>query len=156
MRNSLLFLLSLTLCSFVVNAATPSVKFLQSPSAESTNLPFSEAVLVDSTLYLSGQIGVKPGSKSLVKGGMATEAKQTMENIKMTLERHGFSLSDIVKCTVMLQDINEWADFNQVYVTYFEKPFPARSAFAASGLALGAKLEVECIAVTGAKDTKSK
>ncbi len=63
-----------------------------------------------------------------------------------SIEAHGYSLNDLVKCTVMLADISEWATFNEVYRTYFTDHFPARSAFGANGLALGARLEVECIA----------
>lgn len=114
-----------------------------------SDLPFSEIVRVDGTLYLSGQIGVRPGSLELVEGGMAAEARQTMENIRLTLEANGYSMADIVKCTVMLTDIGEWSAFNDVYKTFFEEPYPARSAFGASGLALGARVEVECIAATG-------
>ncbi|WP_420560704.1 Rid family detoxifying hydrolase [Tepidicaulis sp.] len=111
-------------------------------------LPFSEAVRAGNILYLSGQIGVKPGTMELVPGGMEAEARQTMENIGEVLAHYGADFSNIAKCTVMLADMGEWADFNKVYVTYFgDGPFPARSAFGASGLALGGKLEVECMAV---------
>jgi reactive intermediate/imine deaminase len=111
-------------------------------------LPFSEAVRAGNILYLSGQIGVKPGTLELVPGGMEAEARQTMENIGEVLAHYGADFSHIAKCTVMLADMSEWADFNKVYVTYFgDGPFPARSAFGASGLALGGKLEVECMAV---------
>ena len=71
-----------------------------------------------------------------------------MENIEATLEAHGFTMEDLVKCTVMLADISEWAAFNEVYESYFEERFPARSAFGANGIALGARVEVECIAVS--------
>ena len=76
----------------------------------------------------------------------ALELKITMENIKATLEVHGYSMKHLVKCTVMLADIDEWGSFNEVYKTFFSPPYPARSAFAASGLAVGARVEVECIA----------
>ncbi len=115
------------------------------------NLPFSEAVLVDNTLYLSGQIGIIPGTLTLVEGGIEAESKQVMENIKTTLEAHDFSMSDIVKCTIMIDDISQWASFNEIYKTYFEEPYPARSAFGADGLALGAAIEVECIAVISSR-----
>ncbi|HEY0662202.1 MAG TPA: Rid family detoxifying hydrolase [Lysobacter sp.] len=114
-----------------------------------TNLPFSEAVRVENTLYLSGQIGVVPGSLKLVPGGVKEETRQTMENIKTTLEAHGYAMHDVVKCTVMLADIAEWAAFNEVYRTFFSGRYPARSALGANGLALGARVEVECIAVLG-------
>ena len=110
-------------------------------------LPFSEAVRVDSTLYMSGQIGIRPGTLELVPGGLEAEARQTMENIRATLEAYGYSMRDVVKCLVMIEDISRWADFNAVYVEYFEAPYPARSALGTDGLALGAAVEVECIAV---------
>jgi 2-iminobutanoate/2-iminopropanoate deaminase len=97
-------------------------------------------------LYLSGQIGIVPGSVKLAAGGIKAEAKQMMENIKTSLEAHGYSINDLVKCTVMLADISEWEAFNEVYQSFFNKRYPARSALGANGLALGARVEVECIA----------
>ncbi len=121
-------------------------EFLNSGDVLTSDLPFSEAVVVGNLMFLSGQIGIKPGSKTVVPGGIREEARQTMDNIRTTLENHGRSMADLVKCTVMLADIAEWGTFNEVYKTYFTPPFPARSAFASSGLALGARVEVECIA----------
>jgi len=123
-----------------------AIEFLNSGKVLPTALPFSEAVRVGRTLYLSGQIGIVPGTLELVPGGLKDEARQTLENIKTTLEAHGYALADVVKCTVMLADIAEWRVFNEVYATFFAKPHPARSALGASGLALGARVEVECIA----------
>ena len=84
---------------------------------------------------------------SVVPGGIAAETRQAMENIRATLERYGSSLDRVVKATVMLADMAEWGEMNQVYVTYFDEHLPARSAFGAAGLALGARVEIECIAV---------
>jgi reactive intermediate/imine deaminase len=123
-----------------------SVTFLNSTASEATPRPFSEGVRVGNLIILSGQIGVQPGTMTLVSGGMAAEAKQTMDNIRTSLETHGSSMADVVKCTVMLADMSEWAAFNEIYKTYFTPPYPARSALGANGLALGAKVEVECIA----------
>ena len=92
-------------------------------------------------------VGVKPGTTELVSGGIEAESHRTMENIRMTLEAHGASMDDVVKCTVMLADISEWSTFNEIYQTYFNGRYPARSALGANGLALGARVEVECIAV---------
>lgn len=122
------------------------VEFLNSGAVLPSSLPFSEAVRHGDTLYLSGQIGVKPGTLELVDGGLAAEARQTLENIRATLEAHGYGMGDVIKCTVMLADMSEWAAFNEIYQRYFEPPYPARSAFGASGLAMGGRLEVECIA----------
>ena len=109
-------------------------------------LPFSEAVRVGHMLYLSGQLGFDYETSKLAEGGIAAETRQTLENIKATLERYGSSLAEVVKCTVFLADINEWAAMNQVYVTYFPTNPPARSALGSSGLAMGARTEIECMA----------
>ena len=128
-------------------AAAQDVTHHDSGIFEGQELPFSEAVEVGGTVYLSGQIGVKPGTLSLVEGGMEAEARQTMDNIGRTLEAAGLGFDDVVKCTAMLADMADWPAFNEVYVEYFEAPYPARSALGANGLALGARVEVECLAV---------
>jgi reactive intermediate/imine deaminase len=141
-------LVAILFCSTMVVAGGASeVEFLNSGKVVPTNMPFSEAVRVGDMLYLSGQLGVAPGTLKLVPGGLEAEAKQTLENIKTILETHGYAMNDLVKCTVMLADIAEWPAFNEVYKTYFDDHFPARSAMAVSGLALGARVEIECIAV---------
>jgi 2-iminobutanoate/2-iminopropanoate deaminase len=109
-------------------------------------LPFSEAVRVGDMLYLSGQLGTDSTGR-LVPGGIGPETRQALTNIADVLERHGSSLDQVVKCTVMLADIGEWAAMNEVYLTFFRSHRPARSAFGTSGLALGARLELECMAV---------
>lgn len=139
-------LLFACLCGAAHAADSAPIEYLNSGRVLPTTLPFSEAVRVRDTLYLSGQVGIVPGTMKLVPGGMKEEARQTMENIRASLEANGFSMSDVVKCTVMLADISEWAAFNEVYRTFFTAPFPARSALGANGLALGARVEVECIA----------
>ncbi|WP_220475419.1 RidA family protein [Sphingomonas cavernae] len=108
--------------------------------------PFSEAVRVDDILYLSGEIGTTE-SGALASGGLPGEARQVMENIGAKLRKRGLGFDDVFKCTVMLADITRWAEFNAVYINYF-KPgrLPARSAFGANGLALGAAVELECSA----------
>ena len=122
----------------------PQVEYF---AAQSTRrVPFSEAVRVGNMLYLAGQIGTDAAG-SVVPGGIAAETRQAMENIRATLERYGSSLDRVVKATVMLADMAEWGEMNQVYVTYFDEHLPARSAFGAAGLALGARVEIECIAV---------
>jgi reactive intermediate/imine deaminase len=121
------------------------VQYLNMPGTEGLGLPFSSAVRVDHTLYLSGNLGNLPGSMELAPGGIAAETRQTMENIKTVLEQFGSSMDRVVKCTVFLADIGEWGAMNEIYRTYFKNP-PARSAFGASGLALNARVEIECIA----------
>jgi len=109
--------------------------------------PFSEAVRVGNTLYLSGQIGYDYAAGKLVEGGIQPETRQIMMNIKATVEKYGSSMDNVVKCTVMLADIAEWPAMNEVYTTFFPNNKPARSAFAGSGLALNSRVEIECIAV---------
>jgi reactive intermediate/imine deaminase len=122
------------------------VEYLQAPGTEDKNLPFSSAVRVGDLLFLSGSIGVLPGTLELAEGGIQGETRQTMDNIKRTLETFGSSMDKVVKCTVFLADMSEWGAMNEVYRDYFENP-PARSALGASGLALGSRVEIECIAV---------
>ena len=117
------------------------------PDNKVKGLPFSEAVRVGNTIYLAGQIGVAPGDSKLIPGGLVPETEQTLKNIDTVLKHFSLTFKDIVKCQVMLADIKEWPAFNIVYKKYFSAPYPARSAFASSGLALGARVEVECIAV---------
>ena len=114
-------------------------------SLDSLELPFSEAVRVGSMLYLSGAIGIDDAG-ALVPGGIEAETRQALENIRSVLERHGSSLDRVIKCTVMLADMQEWAAMNRVYVGHFSSNLPARSAFGASGLALGGRVEIECMA----------
>ncbi|MGH9902663.1 MAG: RidA family protein [Pyrinomonadaceae bacterium] len=122
--------------------APPRVEYLT--GERQRPLPFSDAVRVGHMLYLSGQIGTDI-SFALVPGGVKAETKQTMENIRRVLERSGSSFDQVVKCTVMLADMSEWGAVNEVYVTYFAKDrLPARSALGANGLALGARVEIEC------------
>lgn len=113
------------------------------------SLPFSEAVRAGDMLYLSGDIGTDASGK-LVAGGIKAEAKQVMDNIGANLARHGSSFERVVQCTVALADIADWPAFNDVYRGYFKQHFPARMAFAAGALALGARVEVQCNAFVGA------
>jgi reactive intermediate/imine deaminase len=144
-------LLPLSSAGVLLAGVPESVEFLNSGKVLPPSLPFSEAVRVGDLLYLSGQIGIVPGTMQLVPGGIKVEARQALENIKVTLEAHGYSMRNVVKCTVMLADISEWGTFNEVYKAFFSAPYPARSALGVNGLALGARVEVECIAVVGKK-----
>jgi reactive intermediate/imine deaminase len=94
-------------------------------------------------LYLSGQLGTD-STGNLIAGGIEPETRQALENIRGLLIQNGSSLDRVVKCTVMLADIREWPLMNQAYVSYFSSHLPARSAFGTSGLALGARVEIEC------------
>lgn len=106
--------------------------------------PFSSAVRVGDTLYMSGQIGFKDGK--LVKGGIKAETKQALDNIQSVLLQYGFQKSNIIKCSAMLTDMNDFSDFNEVYQTELAKPYPVRSAFGVAALAASASVEIECMA----------
>lgn len=145
MRRSLpLAALAATLVVLAACATSrpPRVDFLARPNSPG---PFSEAVRVDNVVFLSGVLGTDSTGK-LVPGGIGPETKQALENVKAALERNGLGMDRVVKCTVMLADIGEWAAMNAVYRTYFPTTKPARSAFGASGIVLGGRLELECIA----------
>lgn len=121
----------------------PDVEYFPLPAG--LRLPFSEAVRVGSLLYLSGQMGTDASGK-LVPGGVEAETRQILVNVRAVLERHGSSMDRVVKCLVMLADMQDWPAMNAVYLEHFGPPLPARSAFGASGLALGGRIEMECIA----------
>jgi 2-iminobutanoate/2-iminopropanoate deaminase len=107
--------------------------------------PFSPAVKTNGFIFLSGQVGTDSTGK-LVRGGIQAETRQAMTNIRDVLARSGSSMDKVVKCTVFILDMAEWPAMNEVYVTFFKGPPPARSATGANGLALGARVEIECIA----------
>jgi 2-iminobutanoate/2-iminopropanoate deaminase len=129
------------------------LKFIRSRGSIDAGLPFSDAVRAGDVLYLSGALGNVPGKMELVSGGIAGETRQMFQNIARTLEQNGLSFDDVFKCTVMLADMDEWRAFNAVYLEYFKPDrLPSRSAFGAAGLALGARVEMECWAwVAGGK-----
>jgi reactive intermediate/imine deaminase len=123
------------------------MEFINAPAARAVKLPFSQAVRVGNVLYLSGALGNVPGKLELVAGGIEAEARQTMDNIGALLKENGLTFADVFKCTVMLADMADWPAFNRIYLDYFDPDrLPARSAFGANGLALGARLELECMA----------
>jgi len=122
----------------------PQVSYI-APAGAAATLPFSLAVRVGPMLYLAGQLGTDSTSR-LVPGGIEAETRQTLTNIKTLLEANGSGMDRVVRCLVMLADIAEWGRMNSVYVTFFPGPKPARSAMGASGLALGARVEIECTA----------
>ena len=115
------------------------------PHRDLPGVPFAEAVRVGDILYLSGVIGID--SQGNVTGGIEEQAAHIMEHIQTILARHGLNFDHAVKFTIMLADMSDWAAFNRIYTPFF-KPgrLPARSAFAASGLALNARAEVEVMA----------
>ena len=125
-------------------AAQSEIEYL-TPFGPPVN-PFSPAVRVGKMLYLSGQIGTD-STGALVAGGIEAETRQTMDNIKQVLSLTGSSMDRVVKCSAFLSDMREWPAMNAIYKTYFPVNKPARSALGATALALGARVEIECMAV---------
>jgi reactive intermediate/imine deaminase len=144
-------LVALTLLgiSAVATAETqPAVERIGEPTLNGQRLPFSSAVRAGDTVYLSGALGIDADGK--LGEGMEAQARLAMDNLGAALKSAGLGWGDVAKCTVMLDDMKDWPAFNNVYVTYFpDGKYPARSAFGADGLALGALVEVECIAYAG-------
>lgn len=127
----------------VNSAGDRDVEYYPFPTKNS--LPFSAAVRVGNMLYVSGQMGTDE-SLRIVPGGIEAETRQTLVNMKAILERHKSSLDRVVKCLVMMADMSEWPAMNAVYVQHFPNHLPARSAFGAAALALGGRVEIECMA----------
>jgi 2-iminobutanoate/2-iminopropanoate deaminase len=148
MRRLLLLLLFPVAATAAAAQQDTSKHVIQIPGA-SAGLPFSTAVRVGNVLYLSGQIGVLPGTRQLVDTGVVKQARQTLENIKAVLTYAGSSMDRVFKCTVFLANIRDFDEMNRIYATFFPKDPPARSTVAGSGLALGAKVEIECLATVG-------
>ena len=133
--------LSLILITFGLFANQPERLIM--PSTEANNYPFSDAVKVGNLLFMSGLVG---NEESIGEDSLVAETHSIFKQMKTVLNAYELSLADVVKCTVFLDNVDEWGKFNSVYTQYFTKPYPARSALGADGLALGASLELECIA----------
>lgn len=108
--------------------------------------PYSLAIKQDGVVYLSGQIHLDPEAGKLVEGDIATQTRQCLENLKRVLASGGLSFADVVKCTIFLIDMGDFAEVNKVYTEYMVEPFPARSTIQVAGLPLGARVEIEAIA----------
>ena len=131
-------------------AQAPAIEYFPAPAVQDRPAPFSSAVRVGDVMYLSGSIGIAPDGK--LPETFEGQAKQTMENIGAALKARGLGWGDVFKCTVFIADMKNWPAFNTVYVPYFQPgKLPARSAVGVSGLALGAQLELECLAFAGNK-----
>lgn len=109
------------------------------------NVPFSDAVQVHNLYFLTGQIGKNHTTGKMIEGGIEAETKQTIKNIEAVLKHHKLSLKDVVKCTVILDDINDFSKMNGIYRSFFKENLPARTTFAAN-LVAGAKIEIEVVA----------
>ena len=147
--STLLALLGASAAS--AQTSRPPVDHIGKPRLGTQPLPFSDAVRVGDILFLSGQVGLR--TDGTLPEGFEPQARQMMDNIGGVLKGQGLGWGDVIKCTVMLDNMADWPAFNRIYVSYFPKdrPMPARSAFGADGLALGALVELECWAYAGKK-----
>tara|TARA_E500000178_G_scaffold330475_1_gene362405 strand:+ start:1285 stop:1752 length:468 start_codon:yes stop_codon:yes gene_type:complete len=124
------------------------IDYYRSDSTKQLDFPFSDATIVNNVIYVAGQVGNLPGNTEVVPGGIKEETIQTMKNIERILLSLGSSMDKVFKCTCMLSDISEWGEMSEEYKKFFsEDKRPSRSAFAGTGLALGAKVEIECWAI---------
>lgn len=128
-------------------AAEPEVIHNTGQPIAGQALPFSRAVRVGHTLYLSGELGIDPATNSLVAGGTGAETTQIFRNYERTLAEYGADLSDLVKCTVFLGDMSKYGEMNAAYAAALPDPKPARSTVGVNGLGFNAALEIECIAI---------
>ncbi len=141
--NIFFILILATSCS---NPNYVDAEYIVSDNSKALNYPFSDASIVNNIVYVSGQIGSKPGTRKIVDGGIGVETIQSLNNIKMILNDLGSNSDKIFKCLCMLEDINDYTEMNNAYTKFFKSRdnLPSRSTFAGSGLALGAKIEIEC------------
>jgi 2-iminobutanoate/2-iminopropanoate deaminase len=145
-------LLILTACAEPDDDDGPARQVIAPAGQVLEGLPFSPAVRTGDLIFLSGAIGNEPGTRELVSPDVGPQTRQALENLRAVLTAANAGLDDVVKCTVFLLDINDYAAMNEVYASVFGDTPPARSTVAGSGLALGAKVEIECIAVAPEDD----
>lgn len=108
--------------------------------------PYSQAIKVGNLIYISGQIPIDPATGALVAGGIKEQTRQSLLNVQAILKEAGLSMSSVVKTTVFMADMNDFADMNAVYAEFFTEPYPARSAVAVKALPKGALVEIEVVA----------
>ncbi len=123
------------------------MKAIATQNAPAAIGPYSQAIEANGTVYVSGQLGIDPATGNFAEGGAVAQARQSLTNISNILKEAGLLMKNVVKVTVLLADINDFAAVNEIYKDFFEAPFPARSAFAVAALPKGGKIEIEAIAV---------
>ena len=122
------------------------MKVISTKKAPSAIGPYSQAIKVGNLVYTSGQIPIDPATGMIVEGGIQAQARQSLLNVKAILEEAGLTMGNVVKTTVFMADMNDFADMNAVYAEFFAEPFPARSAVAVKTLPKGALVEIEVVA----------
>lgn len=124
-----------------------SKKAIATTNAPAAIGPYSQGVEAGSTVYVSGQLPIVPATGAFAGEDIAAQTRQSLTNIRSILEANGMTMQNVVKTTVLLADINEFADMNAVYAEFFTEPFPARAAYQVAAIPKGAKVEIEAIAV---------
>lgn len=136
--------------------ATIVREIINTPLAPKPIGPYSQAVIVDNTMYVSGQIGLDPANGKLVNGGIIAETKQSLKNLGNILDAAGISYKNVVKCTVLMTNLNDFSQVNDIYTEFFPINFPARAAYQVAALPAGAQIEIEAVAIIGEIKDKSK
>ena len=121
-------------------------KVIKTAKAPSAIGPYSQAIQVGNLVYTSGQIPIDPSTGAFVEGGIKEQTRQSLQNVKSILEEAGLTMCDVLKTTVFMADMNDFADMNAVYAEFFTEPYPARSAVAVKTLPKGALVEIEVVA----------
>lgn len=124
-----------------------SKQAIQSPDAPAAIGPYSQAIRAGDTLYLSGQIPLDPTTMQIVDGGIDAQARRVFDNLQAVARAAHASLDDIVKLSILLTDLGEFAKVNEIMATYFKAPYPARATYQVAALPRGARIEVEAILV---------
>jgi 2-iminobutanoate/2-iminopropanoate deaminase len=154
MRRYLRSALITTMLACAAGTAVADEAVYHAPPGSDDGAPYSEAVVYDDFIFLAGQLGIVPGTRTLAEGGIGPETRQALENMQAALARAGGSMDSVLKCTVFLADIDDWAAMNEVYVTFFPNK-PARSAVGSIGLGMDARVEIECIAAAPDEDEET-
>ena len=134
-------------CFLITGCASPQISHHVFPERAALGLPYSDAVRAGDLLFLAGTVGAAPGTRQVVPGGIEAETRQALANIKTNLEAHGSSVDRVVKCTVFLTEIGDFEAMNKVYRDFFTGPKPARTTVGVAALPLGARIEIDCIAM---------
>jgi 2-iminobutanoate/2-iminopropanoate deaminase len=145
MKKNALLLLAVSLAGCATPA--PERRFIVTDKAPAALALYSQAVQAGNAVYLAGQIGLDPGTRQLVSGGLEAEARQVLDNCRAVLEAAGLTLADVVQVQVFLADVGEYEAFNRVYAEYFRPPAPARAVVGVAGLPRGARVEIVMTAV---------
>ena len=122
------------------------MKAISTQKAPAAIGPYSQAIQVGNLLYTSGQIPIDPATGNFVEGGIKEQTRQSLINVKAILEEAGLTMGNVIKTTVFMADMNDFADMNAVYAEFFAEPYPARSAVAVKTLPKGALVEIEVVA----------